>query len=176
MGHRYYDPLRLPLHLPGSLRYMLAHRYLASLPFVRLLQAGGRPPPCTRPSSIPIAPISVSLTRSWRPSRVPRLPLSTHAPLAVVGGVLPFSIAPTGLMPSSNSKLSAFPVTITGYPCYPYGPQLYDFRRSVTRPTHSLHRALHTTSWQCVPVRYCQGGYSCQAGLALFRSLTHWAT
>ena len=33
LGLRYYDPLRLPLHLPGSLRSALASRYLACLPW-----------------------------------------------------------------------------------------------------------------------------------------------
>ncbi len=50
-------------------------------------------------------------------------------------------------MPSSKYKLSAFPVTTTGYPCFPYGPQIYHFRRSIARPTHSLHPASPSLQW-----------------------------
>ena len=145
-GLRYYVPLRLPLHHPGSLRSTLVRRYLASpLSFVSHHRAGDRllvPSLLTIPVAFPVS----FLTRSLRSSRVPRLPLCAHAPFLVSGGVLPFAIARRGLIPSSKSKLSAFPVTTTGYPCFPYRPQIYNFRRSVARPTHSLHPASHPTS------------------------------
>jgi len=80
------------------------------------------------------------------------------------------------LSPSSRSKLSAFPATITGYPCFPYGPQLYNFRRSVTRPTHSLHLASYTPYWICTQVHYRLGGYSRLVGLGRFPVRTHWVT
>jgi len=81
-----------------------------------------------------------------------------------------------GLLPSSRSKLSAFPVTITGYPYFPYGPRIYTFRRSVTRPTHSLHLASYTPYWLCTQVHYRQGGYSRLVGFARFPARTHWVT
>ena len=82
----------------------------------------------------------------------------------------------SGLMPSSSSKLSAFPVTITGYPCFPDGPQRFAFRRSVTRPTHSLHLASNTPCWIGPQVRYRQGGYARLVGIGRLPACTHWAT
>ena len=58
------------------------------------------------------------------------------------------------LLPSSKSKLSAFPATTAGYRCFPYRPQFYNFRKSVTRPTHSLHLASYTPYWICTQVHY----------------------
>ncbi len=87
-----------------------------------------------------------------------------------------FAISHLGLMPSSTYKLSAFPVTTTGYPCYPYGPQIYNFRSSVTRPTHSLHLASNTPYWVCTQVHYRPGGYSRLVGLGRLPVLTHWVT
>jgi len=80
----------------------------------------------------------------------------------------------SGLMPSSSSKLSAFPVTITGYPCFPYGPQRFAFRRSVTRPTHSLHLASYTPCWIGTQVHYWQGGYARLVGIGRLPACTHW--
>jgi len=100
-----------------------------------------------------------------------------HMPRSSTPVVSPvFAIAHLGLMPSSNSRLSAFPVTITGYPCSPYGPQPYLFRSSVTRPTHSLHLASNTPYWICTQVHYRQGGYPRLMGLGRFPVLTHWVT
>ena len=142
---RYYDPLRLLLFHPGSLRSSLVHRYLASpLSFVCRKQEEDT---CLPGLFLYRSPFRLlHLTRSWQSSRVPRLPLCAHAPFLVSGGVLLFAITHTGLTPSSHVKLSAFPDTAAGYPCSPYGPQRYCFRRSIARPTHSLHPASHPTS------------------------------
>ena len=124
-----------------------------------------------------LIPVSFCFARSWRFSQVPRLPFYAHAPIEIDSGGIPaFAIACWRFMPSSQTKLSAFPVTITGYPCSPYGPQIYNFRSSVTRPTHSLHLASNTPYWICMQVHYRQGGYSHLMGLGQFYTRTHWVT
>jgi hypothetical protein len=144
-GHRYYDPLRLPLLRLGSLRISLDPRYLAptlfsSCPFtVRL--PGRVCPVHAWPLLYPGLPIPVSYARRWRFSRVPRLPLCVHAPLVDPGGVLSTR--------HSVSRTAAFrclqTVGFTRLPSgYPLGPQRENFRGSVTRPTHSLHPASNT--------------------------------
>ncbi len=178
-GRRYYDQLRLPLHLLRSLRFALDPRYLACTRSFVFLSARRRAR--CRPSQRLAALVyrfacpGLSAARSWRSSQVPRLPLCVHAPLADPGGVLPFAITRSGLMPSSNHRLSAFP-SEDGLSMLPYGPQLNYFRSSVTRPTHLLHLASHISCWICTQVRYRQGGYSRLTGLGRCFALTCWVT
>ena len=78
------------------------------------------------------------------------------------------------LMPSSKSKLSAFPATTAGYRYFPYRPQIYNFRKSVTRPTHSLHLASYTPYWICTQVHYWQVWPILSGGNWAISALTHW--
>ncbi len=79
-----------------------------------------------------------------------------HMPRSQTPVVSPaFAIAHLGLMPSSTRKLSAFTVTTTGYPCFPYGPLSFDFSEfsdaayAFTTPgfIHTL-LAMHAGSFQ----------------------------
>ena len=91
LGHRYYVPLRLPLHHPGSLRLSLASRYLVSHPCVScpLRLVSGMRAAHLRLACLYTGRLvsGCSFTRSWRFSQVPRLPLYAHAPLDDSGGV-----------------------------------------------------------------------------------------
>ena len=91
-GHRYYDPLRLPLLRLGSLRFSLDPRYLAfpqfrSFPF-RFAFRSWEKPFSAWPFLYSGLPVPVHSARRWRSSRVSRLPLCVHAPLVDSGGVL----------------------------------------------------------------------------------------
>ena len=134
-------------------------------------------PACAWPFVLPVGRCPVVLQRGVGGSpKFPGYPC-VHMPRSqspVVSGM--FAITHPGFMPSSRSRLSAFPATTAGYPCFPYGPQLYTFRRSVTRPTHSLHLAPNTPSWICTQVHCKLGGYSRLVGLGRFPVLTHWVT
>ena len=145
LGHRYYDPLRLPLLRLGSLRISLDPRYLAltllsSCPFTARFP-GRVHPVHAWPLLYTGLPVPVSRARRWRSSRVPRLPLCVHAPLEDPGGVLSTR--------HDVSRTAAFrllqTVGFTGLaPGYPFGPPERNFRGSVTRPTHSLRLASNT--------------------------------
>jgi len=91
-GLRYYDPLRLPLLRLGSLRISLDPRYLALTRFCSCSCTARLParvhPVHAWPLLYPGLPVPVFRARRWRSSRVPRLPLCVHAPLADPGGVL----------------------------------------------------------------------------------------
>ena len=180
-GLRYYVQLRLPLHLLGSLRLSLASRYLCWPPFglcsSRLVGRVGSPRLrlaicCTGSPYLS----GCSPTRSWRFSQVPRLPLYAHAPLAVSGGVRDVC--------HNTSRIHAFQSLQTvGFPRYHSELSMlslwtthYTFRRSVTRPTHSLHLAPNTPSWICTQVHCKLGGYSRLVRLGRFPVLTHWVT
>lgn len=82
-----------------------------------------------------------SLTRRWRSSRVPRLPLCVHAPLSDSGGVLSACHTASRTLAFRRVKTVGFPQLSLGYPS---GPQQYRFRSSITRPTRSLHLASYT--------------------------------
>ena len=159
LGHRYYDPLRRPLLRLGSLRVALDPRYLA-LTRLRSCPMTARFPGRVRPVHAwpllyPGLPVPVSRARRWRSSRVPRLPLCVHAPLADPGGVLStrHCVSRTGAFRQIQNV--GFPRLAPGYPL---GPRIYNFRSSVTRPIHSLHLASHTPYWLCMQVRYRFGG------------------
>ena len=87
------------------------------------------------------SPVPVSSARRWRFSRVPRLPLCVHAPLADPGGVLSTRHDVSRTVPSESSRSSAFPsscrVILSDH-------NYTIFRGSVTRPIHSLHLASYT--------------------------------
>jgi hypothetical protein len=147
-GRRYYDQLRLPLHLLGSLRFRsIPDTLRAPVGSCSSRLAGGlgaaRPTPGR--FCIPVCRSRSSTTRSWRFSQVPGLPLWVHAPLASDSGGVPDVCHDTsGTHAFQRFKTVGFPHPRTGYPCFPYGPQLYLFRSSVTRPALLLHPASHT--------------------------------
>ncbi len=157
-GRRYYDQLRLPLHLLGSLRFRsIPDTLRAPVGSCSSRLAGGLG--AARPGAWPLLysgwPFPVPAARSWRSSRVPRLPLCVHAPLADSGGALStrHCVSRTGAFRQIQNV--GFPRLSPGYP---FGPRLYNFRSSVTRPIHSLHLASHTPYWLCMQVRYRFGG------------------
>ena len=82
-----------------------------------------------------------SLTRRWRSSRVPRLPLCVHAPLSDSGGVLSACHIASRTHAFRLSKTVGFPQLSLGYP---FGPQQCAFRSSIMRPIRSLHLASYT--------------------------------
>ena len=126
------------------------------LPLSFVSPSGGRSSPVSAwPLLYTGLPVPVPSARRWRSSRVPRLPLCAHAPLADSGGVLStrHSASRTGAFRQFQNV--GFPQLSPGYP---FGPQIYKFRSSVTRPIHSLHLASHTPSWLCMQVRYRFGG------------------
>jgi len=110
LGHRYYDPLRLPLLRLGSLRITLDPRYLAFSPLSFASPSGRRRSPFSAwpflysglpsryppqgdggPLEFPVYPY-VYMPRSWTP---------------VVSFQLAFAFP--GLLPSVSRKTSAFP-------------------------------------------------------------------
>ena len=112
--------------------------------------AGGSSPP-TPGLLANRSPVPVSGSGNKRLSPVPELPLWTHAPPSDPGGVLSTSpfIAWAGLLPSGQSKPSAFPLDFDER-LSTLGPRLYLFRGSITRPASSLHPASHP----CTPMAH----------------------
>jgi hypothetical protein len=138
---------RVPIGTPGS-RGFYVHAYLGSLP----------------PRAVDMLAVRIEQLTAWglSPHKIrslvgcsPRLPLCAHAPLADPGGILSarHNASRTGAFRQIQNV--SFPRLSPGYP---FGPQIYNFRSSVTRPTHSLHLASHTPSWLCMQVRYRFGG------------------
>lgn len=120
-GLRYYDPLRLPLLHLGALRLRSIPDTLRSPPFVSLAFRRGSSPVRAWPFFYPGLPVPVCLARRWRSSRVPRLPLCAHAPLADPGGVLSTRHAVSRTHAFRRSQTVGFPRLA---PSYPLGPQL----------------------------------------------------
>ena len=122
---RYYDPLRLPLLLLGSLRFPLVCRYLAIFPLgscpFRFAYGGGRIPASAWLFLYSGLPVPVFSARRWRFSRVPRLPLCVHAPLVDSGGVLSTRHSVFRTHAFRLSQTVSFPQLAPGYPL---GPQL----------------------------------------------------
>ncbi len=121
-GRRYYDRLRLPLHLLGSLRFRsIPDTLRAPVGSCSSRLAGGlgvaRPTPGC--SCIPVCRSRSSTARSWRFSQVPRLPLCVHAPLADPGGVLVVCHITTRSHAFQQPQTVGFPHPKTGYPCFP---------------------------------------------------------
>ena len=135
-----------------SARFPIPCVLSASFVSLSARSAGGKVHPLTPGLfSIPGRLFRFPHARRLRSSRVPRLPLYAHAPLVDPGGVLSTR--------HSASRTTAFrPLQIVGFlrlsPDYPLGPQLYIFRDSVTRPTHSLHLASDTSSRICLQGHY----------------------
>ena len=145
LGHRYYDPLRLPfLHL-GSLRFRLASQYLA----------------CSRLVSCPYRLIDLT-ENNWinarffcRPAHL--WPVSVSKEITVLSSS---QINPLNTCPAHRSRwcLKCLPFALktiafrqlhnVGFPRskpgYPFGPQLYNFRDSITRPTFLIPSARYT--------------------------------
>ncbi len=82
--------------------------------------SGCRMTVCAWPACIPVAMVPVRLSRGvGGPLKFPGYPCM-HMPRST-SPVVPqlFAITQVGLTPSSQMKLSAFPVTTTGYPRFP---------------------------------------------------------
>ncbi len=75
-------------------------------------------------------------------------------------------------MPSSKSKLSAFPVTTTGYPCFPYGPQRLQFSE-ISSAAYALTTPGFTPSLTAKLAGSLQAGWLCPPGGTRSLSLTH---
>ena len=125
-SHRYYDPLRLPLLHPGSLRFPLDSRYLAFTRFGSCfpqdsLSGWNKPGQCPASFVYRFACPGFHSARRWRFSRVPRLPLYLHALLGDPGGVLSTCHNVLRTDAFRLSQAVSFPRFTPGYPC---GPQL----------------------------------------------------
>jgi hypothetical protein len=117
---RYYDPLRLPLLHLGSLRLSLASRYLALSRFrSHRFPGGGSSPFSAWPLLYTGLPIPVPSARRWRFSRVPRLPLCVHAPLADPGGALSARHDASRTDAFRQLQIVGFPKLSLGYPLGP---------------------------------------------------------
>ncbi len=111
---RYYDPLRLLLHLLGLLRFSLASRYLACLPFVfvfffKTRNPGSRLPVLHRAffytGRLSIRCFSRGVNS---PLKFPAYPF-IHMPCSSTPVVsTAFAITRIGFVPSSTGTLSAF--------------------------------------------------------------------
>jgi hypothetical protein len=90
------------------------------------------------------------------------------------------ALAPPGLLPSSHSTLSAFPLWCPLFPTcgYPFGPQLYIFRGSITQPVSLFHPASDSPYGVCprTSLLTCWLSFS-QVGLSqIYFRITHWVT
>ena len=143
LGHRYYDPLRLPrLHL-GSLRISLDSRYLAFSCFrsCRFSGGGDHPSAPAWPLLYTGLPVPVPSARRWRFSRVPRLPLCVHAPLADSGGALStrHCVSRTGAF--RQNKNVGFPPTRAGVILSDHDNTVFGAQ---SRGLHTCYTWLHT--------------------------------
>ena len=101
------------------------------------------------------SPVPVSSARRWRFSRVPRLPLCVHAPLADPGGVLSTRHGVSRTVPSESSRSSAFPsscrVILSDHNYTIFGAQ--------SRGLYTRYTWLHTHPYRiCTQVHYRFGG------------------
>ncbi len=175
-GHRYYDRLRLPLHLLGSLRFRSFPDTLrAPVGSCPSRLAGGLG--AARPDAWSLLysglPSRSSTTRSWRPSRVPRLPLYVHAPLADCGGVLSTRLGVSWTLAFRLSQTVGFPrknrVILSDHN--------YEFFAALSRGLHTRYTWLHTHPYRiCMQVHYRFSGSPLLVGLVLPAVLTHWVT
>ena len=141
LGHRYYDPLRLPrLHL-GSLRISLDSRYLAFSCFrSRRFPGGGVHPSAPGLSCIPVCLSRCPPQGDGGPLEFPGYPC-VHMPRSqtpVVSSRL--AMTPQGLMPSDSYRSSAFPgscrVILSDHKYTIFGAQ--------SRGLHTRYTWLHT--------------------------------
>ena len=76
---------------------------------------------------------------SRRPSPVPQLPLYTHAPSLRPRWCSLHVCRECRSLPSSTTFMCRRSKRDSRYAPYPFGPQLYNFRGSMTRPACSIH-------------------------------------
>ena len=141
---RYYDPLRLPFPLLGSLRFRSIPNTLpASVGFVFSMLVIGSETTQWTPGLLVyrFASLSgcfchkeVTVLSSSQATPVRTCPAPTSPPVSCS-----LAVTRTGLESSIQIKMSTFTAQYSA--AYPFGPELYHFRRSITRPTRSLHLA-----------------------------------
>jgi len=149
-GHRYYDPLRLPFLLLGSLRFRLASRYLACSLLTscsrRLIDLAENYLINARCICIPVHLKPVSFSKEMTAlSSSQAIPLNTcpaHRSRWCLGS-----------LPVASNTIAFRPFKNVGFcwskPAYPFRPQLYNFRDSITRPTFLFPSARYTPYWLC---------------------------
>jgi hypothetical protein len=174
LGHRYYDPLRLPLLHLGSLRISLDSRYLACSRFrSSRLPGGGTHPavpgrfcipvclPGARRKEMAVLSSSQATPVCTCPARRPRwCPLDS-----------PYRLQDS--QPSGGSKPSAFPSTCRVIPSDHNNKFFGAPSRGLCTRYTWLHTHPHGT---CTQVRCRLGGSPPLVGLARCTALTHWVT
>jgi hypothetical protein len=141
---RYYAPLRLPRLRLGVLRWSLVRRYPGVIRFFTPSQVTGPRHPAGLGGFLPRFP-DPAIPKERRGS--PKFPSDPsddmpRSQTPVVSWAL--ALAHPGLLPSGAWKPSAFPSLRGGISC---GPQLYQFRGSITRPATSLPLAPRLHYW-----------------------------
>ena len=174
-GRRYYDPLRLPLHLLGSLRFALDPRYLA---FSRL-----RSQLAFRVGKITPWRLAALVYRfacpGLRRKELAVLSSSQATPVRTCPARrlrwCPFrlALASPGLLPSGAARPSAFP----GSRRVILSDHNYEIFGAQSRGLHSRYTWLHTHPCRiCMQVHYRFGGSPLRVGLVRHAVLTHWVT
>jgi len=174
LGHRYYDPLRLPLLRLGSLRFSLDPRYLALSHFRSCrIPGGGDLPSAPGRSCIPVRLSRCMSQGDCGPLEFPGYPFACMPRSRTP--VVSFRLAMTspGLVPSGAVRPSAFP----GLRRLILSDHNYEIFGAQSRSLLARYTWLHTHPYGiCTQVRCRFGGSPPLMGLARLAALTHWVT